>query len=575
MILDRYGNEYVSKPELRSLNLNNYLRFLTDTPSLKRITPEGSFSLSTVYSCIRILADAIAMTPFGLFRQTPGQPEIEQIFDGQLAQITRQASGLFNNFTFWQSMVASLNGWGNAFAVIIRGANRIPEQLIYLTPYMVSLQDTTDPRYRFLRGEVPYIYQVSTGLETFFVRPEDMVHLTLFTYDGLWGLSPIALHQDTMQVENQQTQYGKEFYTRGGKITGVIESPLKSTRDAAVEFVEWFNEFYGGQNSGQIAFLPNGLTFKQASVVNPQDAQWVEARKFTRQEIASIFRVPPYLLGDLERATWGNVSQLSEEFVRYSLQPIYTLIEIELNRKLLDNARTLYYQFDPSILLRGTTSERFSNYSIAITNGFMSRSEVRQKEGLPYEPELDAFMQMPGAAAVQDDSAQLGTEEDERSLTLPDPRWEELAAWRTQMTNVIQMNQNSIIQSGLLFRQQLEEWGSTYDRQIAERQERMDSRFEEQNASLAELTSSVDELSDLLISEISGVRATLEVRRQAIEACKNNLSEFIRIQKMRGTKHQDAIVDLRATLKELQEKLDGYRNQMEGRGVTGDWGADN
>lgn len=557
-ILDQFGKEYVPESELRSVNLDNYLRFLTDAPTSSRISPAGSFSLSTVYSCIRILSDAIAMTPFGLFQQTPGEPEITQIFDGQLAKIAIEASPLFNNFTFWQSMIASLNGWGNAYAVIIRSTNRLPTQLIYMTPNMVEVLDTTDPRYLFLRGETPFVYQVTTGMETFWVRPEDMVHLTLFTYDGLRGLSPITLHQDTMQVENEQTQYGRSFYSRGGKIQGVIESPLKSTREASKEFVTWFNTFYGGQNSGQVAFLPNGLTFKGVGVVNPQDAQWVEARKFTRQEIASIFRVPSYLLGDLDRATWGNVAQLSEEFVRYSLQPIYTLIEVELNRKLLDNARTLYYRFDPSVLLRGTTSERFANYSVAITSGFMSRSEVRQREGLSYNPELDTFIQMPGSAPVE------VTEED-RSLALPGGQLHELFEWRQQSANAIQMNQASIIQSSISVKQQFDERDMAAGRLAAEQRETWEGRFTDVEVTLeqeisAERNSRNQLEADIkaLIIEQANKLVEYQERLQGLSKLQEEFTEFIRIQKMRGTKHQTAIDALRSGIKQLEANLRIY-----------------
>ncbi len=557
MILDKFGKDYVFNPEIRSVNLDNYLKFLTEPPLSKRVTPAGSFTLSTVYSCIRLLADAIAMTPFGLFRQQPGEPEVTQIFDGPLARLTKQASGLFNNFTFWQSMIASLNGWGNAFAVIIRSTDGSPQQLIYLTPYMVNVYDTTDPRYRFLAGEVPYVYQVSTGQQTFFVRPEDMVHLTLFTYDGLWGLSPIQLHQDTLQVENEQTQYGRAFYSRGGKITGIIESPLKSTRDAAVEFVEWFNTFYGGQNSGQVAFLPNGLQFKQASVVNPQDAEWVDARKFSRQEIASIFRVPPYLLGDLERATWGNVSQLSEEFVRYSLQPIYTLIEVELNRKLLDNAQTLYYRFDPTILLRGTTTERFANYAVAVTNGFMSRSEVREKENLPYVSELDEFLQMPGSTSATESSAQVEelqrmVEFNQGSITQNSLRMVDCQRQLTSMAKLPEELENGLLNAQLgrdNLNDELEEIRDLLvakDKHISELKGSLAESSTEINNLYGQLTLREEHLGELTnrVTELTQIAATAT---QAVA----ELKEFARIEKMRSTKHQNAINELREWKKGL------------------------
>lgn len=566
MILDQHGNDYVlpENADLRTINLNQYLKFLTDAPTSNIIHPESALSLSTVYSCIRILSDAIAMTPFYLYRQTPGSPEIERVYDGPWAALAKQSSALFNNFTFWQSMIASLNGWGNAYAVIIRNPTgaALPNQLIYMTPNMVDILDTEDPRYRWLQGEEPYVYQVTTGMETFFVRPADMIHLALFTYDGIRGLSPVALNQVALQIENEQTQYGRSFYKRGGKITGVIESPLKNPREKAKEFVRWFNTFYGGQNSGQVAFLPGGLQFKSVSVVNPQDAQWVEARKFSRNEIASIFRVPSYLLGDLDRATWGNVAQLSEEFVRYSLQPIYTLIETELNRKLLENSRTLYYQFDPTILLRGTTTERFTNYSIAVTNGFMSRSEVREKEGLPYEPQLDGFTIMPGAASVGQQNP-----EDERSLAIPDEvrrDVEELMKWRQQATSFIQMNQNSSIQLGMAFSNKLDDLALAHNQQLEDQRLLIDKRDVDLHSRIDMVNSELSILSEqeqasreaaatALAETLEDLHGTDMELGEILQSVVEEIRETFRIQKMRGTKHQDAIKGIRSEFSSLQK----------------------
>ena len=567
MILGPDGKELVFE-EKRSINLDQYLRFLTEAPNSSVVTPQRSFSISAVYACIKILADAVAMTPFGLFRQTPGSPEIEQIFEGPLAVISKNPSSLFNRFTFWQSMISSLNGWGNAYAGIIRNASRLPTQLIYFLPEMVSIVDTEDPRYRYLRGETPYVYQVSTGMETFFLMPRDMVHLALISHDGIQGMSPIGLNQATFQVANEQVEYGRSFYAAGGKITGVIESPLKSSRDAAVEFVNWFNTFYGGDNSGRIAFLPNGLTYKAVGVVSPEDADWVEARKLSRNEIASIFRVPSYLLGDLDRATWGNVAQLSEEFVRYSLQPLYTLIEDELNRKLLENSASLYYQFDPSILLRGTATERFANYSTAITSGFMSRSEVRLREGLPYEPELDAFVTMPGSGEVPGTSEITPADDPVRELVA------EVEARSQFLARELQLLQTSVIQSKICTDQKLEEQDLILDRRLAEQLVRVDEKLELSKGDLDNVQFGLENLIAERVEEVEeGINKFRSEVEEGNKAQVKHNSDF----KMRGTKHQNAIVGLREQLEtkakliaELEgklsiciEQINGLRNQIE------------
>lgn len=559
MILGPNGKEYVSPVEKRSINLDQYLRFLTDAPASQIVTPQKSLSISAVYACIRILADAIAMTPIKLFSQTPGSLEIEQIFDGPLARITKNPSSLFNRFTFWHSLISSLNGWGNGYAGIIRNAStRLPEQLIFFPAEMVSVQDTTDPRYKFLRGETPYIYQVSTGMETFFLRPRDMIHIVLISYDGIQGMSPIGLNQATFQVANEQVEYGRSFYASGGKITGVIESPLKSTRESAVEFVEWFNTFYSGTGSARIAFLPNGLTYKAAGVVNPEDADWVEARKMSRNEIASIFRVPSYLLGDLDRATWGNVAQLSEEFVRYTLQPLYTVIEDEMNRKLLDNSASLYYQFDPSILLRGTATERFENYNTAITAGFMSRSEVRLREGMPHVPELDAFVTMPGANQVGEGGSSIVPANDPNRSSLED------IETRSQfLQNELRMLQGSLIQFKLTSDHKFEEQGMLFDRRLAEQL----SRVNELAAALRtnwerDLNKVVGDVEESIVKIDREVVSELEDTTRAIEANTKIQTKINSDFRMRGTKHQNAIVGVREDIAHQDKQIQALEDKL-------------
>lgn len=508
MILDHNGKTIEQDYSLRQINLNQYLQWLTSEPSHNFVSSYGSLQLSTVYSCIKLLADSIAMTPLKFYRKEVEAREQIEIVKGPFANIAKDPCPLFNTFTFWQSMLVSLNGWGNGYAVIIR-EGAAPQYLLYLAPNQVSMQDTTDPRYEFLRGETPFVYQVNTGQQTLYIVPEDMVHITSFSYDGITGCSPVQLHQDTFQIENEQTRYGRSFYSTGGKITGVIESPRQTSRTDAIEFVTWFNSMYGGNpgqtGSGRIAFLPNGMIFKPAGVVNPQDAEYVKARELTRKEIASIYRVPPYLIGDLERATWSNVTQLSEEFTRYTLNPLYSLIETELNRKLLGGSRTLFYEFDPSVLLRGTTSERYSNYSVGINAGFISPAEVREKEGLPYVEELDYYLRMPGADAV-------GEEGEEEELDFEE---EEEDEERMNLAQVEELNKLKDFRDKQLER--------NYDLQLNQEKIKHSIELVElRNEQLTEISSEVNELrSELACYAVDGQRL------QNIEQKLIELSELV------------------------------------------------
>lgn len=398
LILDRTGRPYPSLQQ-RTITWDDFIPPDWDwSYDAVNIGPKGSYRLSSVYACIKLIADAIAATPLNLKRLTrteingTDRETFTMQYQGQLALLARRPAKLYNRFTFWQTMISLLCGWGNAYALIVRNASGQPMDLVPVHPQDVSV--ITIYQANPLAGEYTYNYQATVNGRTYSnIQPEDMIHLIMFSYDGIEGVSPIRLHRDTMSISDAQTKYGEAFYRTGAKITGVIESELKTSRGDSEEFVDWFNNLYTGSKGGRVGYLPGGAKFKNVSAVNPIDAEFVNSRKLTRQEIAAIFRVPLYLLGDMERATWNNLSSLGEEFVRYTLTPHYTLIQDELNRKLIGNSNLNQFVFDPTKLVAGNMADRFNSYSTAIQGGFMSRSEARLREGMAHVDELDEFWQ--------------------------------------------------------------------------------------------------------------------------------------------------------------------------------------
>ena len=152
----------------------------------------------------------------------------------------------------------------------------------------------------------------------------------------------------------------------------------------------WQAAFGGSQNAGKVAVLEEGMKYSPISI-NPQEAQFLDTRKFQIDEIARIFRVPPHMIGDLEHATFSNIEEQSLEFVTYSLQPWLTRIESSISRSLLTKEEKMVYyaRFNVDGLLRGNYESRMQGYATGISNGFLCVNDVRRLENMDLVPDSE------------------------------------------------------------------------------------------------------------------------------------------------------------------------------------------
>ena len=156
------------------------------------------------------------------------------------------------------------------------------------------------------------------------------------------------------------------------------------------------SQFGGSSNSGKVAVLEEGLKYNAISV-SPEQAQFLETRKFQIDEIARIFRVPPHMIGDLEKSSFSNIEQQSLEFVKYTLDPWVIRWEQSLSKALFSEKekKELFFKFNVEGLLRGDYESRMRGYATARQNGWMSANDIRQLENLdriPAESGGDLFL---------------------------------------------------------------------------------------------------------------------------------------------------------------------------------------
>ena len=277
--------------------------------------------------------------------------------------------------------------WGNAYAQIIRNGKG---EILALYPLMPNRM-TVD---RASNGEIYYTYMVNDSDNStlkaqgqVYLRKEDVLHIPGLGFDGLVGYSPISMAKNAVGMALACEEYGAKFFENGASPSGVLEHPsIIKNPDKLRE--SWNSLFQGSGNSHRVAVLEEGLTFKPIAI-SPEQAQFLETRKFQIDEIARIFRIPPHMVGDLEKSSFSNIEQQSLEFVKYTLNPWVTRWEQSIQRSLFleSEKREYFVKFNVDGLLRGDYESRMNGYATARQNGWMSANDIRELENMDLIPD--------------------------------------------------------------------------------------------------------------------------------------------------------------------------------------------
>ncbi len=213
-----------------------------------------------------------------------------------------------------------------------------------------------------------------------------MLHIPGLGFDGLVGYSPIAMAKNAIGMAIACEEYGAKFFANGAAPGGVLEHP-GTIKDPQRVRESWQSTFGGSGNANKIAVLEEGMKYTPIGI-SPEQAQFLETRKFQINEIARIFRVPPHMVGDLEKSSFSNIEQQSLEFVKYTLEPWVTRWEQSIQRTLLStNEKARYFvKFNLEGLLRGDYQSRMNGYATARQNGWMSANDIRELENLDRIP---------------------------------------------------------------------------------------------------------------------------------------------------------------------------------------------
>ena len=329
--------------------------------------PETALTIAAVFDAVRIISEDVAGLPLHLY-QKDGDDRTRADWHRLDRLMNREPNDYQSPFDFRETMTASLLLWGNAYAEIERDGRGQPAALHFIEPDRVSpALDGATVRYR-IDGKT-------------FTR-KDIFHLHSFSTDGVSGRSMLTQARESLGLTKAAELFGSAFFNNSAAPSGILETDKRLSQDAIDRLRNgWIGKYKGPDKHGKLAVLEDGVTYKAIGLSN-EDSQFLETRKFQVTDIARWFRLPPHMLGDLERATFSNIEHQALEYVKYTLRPWLIRWEQGLNQQLLrDDA--LYFEHVTEALLRADVESRYRAYATARQWGWLSVNEIRRRENLP------------------------------------------------------------------------------------------------------------------------------------------------------------------------------------------------
>ena len=378
---------FKSRDKPQNATSGSAYRFFTGgSSSGKNVNERSAMQMTAVYSCVRILSEAVASLPLHVYKYNGDGDKEKAVKHPLYFLLHDEPNPEMTSFVFRETLMTHLLLWGNAYAQIIRNGKG---EIIALYPLMPNRM-TVD---RDDKGQLYYQYNTSKDDAPTMkgsmvnLKPSDVLHIPGLGFDGLVGYSPIAMAKNAIGMAIACEEYGAKFFANGAAPSGVLEHP-GTIKDPARLRESWTATFGGSSNANKVAVLEEGMKYTPISI-SPEQAQFLETRKFQINEIARIFRVPPHMVGDLEKSSFSNIEQQSLEFVKYTLDPWVARWEQAIVRSLFStDEKTQYFvKFNVDGLLRGDYQSRMNGYAIGRQNGWMSANDIRELENLDRIPE--------------------------------------------------------------------------------------------------------------------------------------------------------------------------------------------
>lgn len=344
----------------------------------KSVNDATAMRVGAVYGCVRLISGAVANMPIGIKRRVDDRTRVDATEHSLWQVFHRRPNRWQKPAQFKRMMQAHVLLRGNAYALKTRGIGGRVISLTPLHPDRVKVRQRTDM-------QLEYLFTRKDGSKVLFEQDE-ILHLCGLTLDGITGLSVISYARETIGLSIAMEEHGSAVFRNGANVSGALKMPAgrELTEEQASKLRAEFDEFRsGGSRDGKVIVLEDGLEFQQMAL-NSEDAQWLEARKFSRSDIAMFFGVPPHMIGDTDKSTsWGSgIEAQAQGFVTYTLEDHLVMWEEALTTDCLDpqRDRDIYARFNRNALVRGDLKARWDGYTKGLQWGVFSPDEVRAME---------------------------------------------------------------------------------------------------------------------------------------------------------------------------------------------------
>ena len=374
---------------LKRVSINDpstsFSEFLDSQLTGGTVTQKTALTLPAYYAANNIIAESIAQIPLNVFKRTDSGREIAR--DHPLQRLLHTEPNLLQTSFVWRhTMSIHATSGGNGLARIIRNRGQV-DSLIHIDSAEFKRVDITKA------GTPIYVFQ-GNGSE-YEIKGRDLLHIPNYSPNGIIGMGWLDAARESIEGGLAQQEYSNAVHKNSGNLSGILTTDKKIDSDSATRIRQEFNSKYtGAHNTGKVAVLGNDMKFQRLPITL-EEAQLLQSKSFTVEEISRVSRIPLHLLSNLQNATFSNIEQQSLEYVTYALLPWIKKWEMELDRKLLSESEKGEYQikFNLDALQRADIDSRGKYYTAMLNTGTFTRNEVRELENFNKVDGLDEPLQ--------------------------------------------------------------------------------------------------------------------------------------------------------------------------------------
>lgn len=348
---------------------------------------------TVVMSCVSILAEDVAKIPLGIYRKGPNG-EDELATDHWLSPVIQQPNSWQTQFEWIEMMMAALALRGNAYSVIVYNMRGVPEYFVPIHPDRIALYEAPGGEW-FYSVSASGLHEIAVLRDTPMLVPsENMLHLKwLSQWSSLLGSSRISMMRESIGLSMSQEEQSGKFVGEGARMSGILSTEQKLTKEAAERIREsWQEKFHGRQNAGSVAVLEGGLKY-ESMTMTLADAEWLAGRNYQALDIARGFRMPPHKLGFENFSQGASMVQADQDYLNNVLAGYCQRIAARVDKTFGLAREGVFAKFDYSHFLKADLATRIAAYRVGIQGSIYTVNEARKAEGLPTVKDGDTVLQ--------------------------------------------------------------------------------------------------------------------------------------------------------------------------------------